>query len=129
MLGKTIKPIKERYKEDEYAIFKENTDEMYTTHILLVQGHVYAKVSIDKNNNIVENDYSDSEDLRFLLLNLINEYAELQYFGEELAVLEFGVNVDSDGKLSEHILIDEESLIDIKSFRYIKDKEIGNTIV
>ncbi|WP_297437030.1 hypothetical protein [uncultured Clostridium sp.] len=129
MLRKTVKPIRERYKEDEYAIFKENTDEMYTTHILLVQGHVYAKVSIDKNNNIVENDYSGSEDLRFLLLNLIQEYKHLQYFGEELAVLEFGVNVDSDGKLSEHILIDEESILDTKSFRYIKDKEIGNTIV
>lgn len=129
MFRKVLKPIKERYTEEEYAIFKENADDSYNTHILLVNGNVYAKVSIDEDKNVVENDYSDSEDLRFLLLNIIKEYEVLKYFGEELAVLEFGVNVDSDGRLSEHIMIDEESILDTKSFRYIKEKAVGNTLV
>lgn len=126
MFGHKNENIETRYVD--YKI-EENTYNEITEYSLRVKKDIVAVVMISSEKIILSNDYVESEDLRFLLLMIIDKFETLKYTGEELCILEYGVNTQFSEKLSEEVLINKESILDTKSFRYKKDIEIGTTLI
>ncbi|WP_297523163.1 hypothetical protein [uncultured Clostridium sp.] len=127
LFGRKKPNIEERYTE--FKVEKVADEILDIRHILKVKGDIIASVTIDKDKTIKRNDYVSSEDLRFLLLQIIDEYEVLKYTGEELCMLEFGINTEYTNKLCEDIIIDRASILDTKSFQYKENVEIGNTLI
>ncbi|MGL4763122.1 MAG: hypothetical protein ACRC6T_05190 [Sarcina sp.] len=126
MFRKKSADIETRYTS---FIILEDKKDSEITYLLRVKDSTRALVTIDKDKTIVDNDYVSSEDLRFLLLQLIDNYKTLKYTGDELCILEYGINIEFDDDLCEEIIIDKASILDTKSFQYKENVEIRTTLI
>ena len=126
MFGRKSGNIETRYTD---FIILEDKKDSEITYLLRVKDATMSLVTINEEKAITDNDYVSSEDLRFLLLQLIDKYETLKYTGDELCILEYGVNIEFDDDLCEEIIINKDSILDTKSFQYKKDVEIGTTLI
>ncbi|MGL4450013.1 MAG: hypothetical protein ACRCTZ_02340 [Sarcina sp.] len=118
--------IETRYVD--YTI-EENVYNKIIEYKLKVKKDIMAIASISDEKIILSVDYVEPEDLRFLLLMIIDKFETLKYSGAEICILEYGVNTKFGDSLSEEVIINRDSILDSKSFRYKKDKSIGNTLI
>ncbi|WP_297437936.1 hypothetical protein [uncultured Clostridium sp.] len=117
--------LEKRYSPNGFTITITKLDNFGTNiNKLRDMKRTIARVTINNEKNIFDIDYVDINDLKFLLIKVIDKYEKLHYKGSEIEVLELGINKrDITTNLISEVIITRDSILNKKSFEFKRGVE------